>query len=144
MSAPVKTWCLGAVVAINALLAPSLVYTWLHIYREYSYPIDFFLPINRTSTRAAFTLCVAAVTMPLSCVLYSRTARDLSPPTRIASVIITIAAAFVAIAFACRRAGGTRDDNANPKATASCRRRVQLNCPTSLPRRQRGQELVGI
>ena len=48
MSASLKP----GVSAVNALLAHSLVYSWLFIYREFSYPIDFFMPISRTMTRA--------------------------------------------------------------------------------------------
>jgi hypothetical protein len=100
MSAVSKAWCLGAVVAINGLLAPSLAYTWLFIHQEYSYPIDFFLPVQRTETRATLSLCVAAITVPLAFVIYARTARDLPASGRIASLVITSVAAFVAIAFA--------------------------------------------
>jgi hypothetical protein len=100
MSATSKAWCLGAAVAINGLLGPSLAYTWLSIYRQYSYPIDFFLPIERTEARATVSLCVAAVTVPLTFLIYARTARDLPSPGRIATLVITGATAFVAIAFA--------------------------------------------
>lgn len=100
MSASLKTWCLGGLVAVNALLAHSLVYSWLFIYREFSYPIDFFMPINRTMTRATIALCVAAVSVPLATVLYARTARELSSVSRIATIVVTFVAAGVAIAFA--------------------------------------------
>jgi hypothetical protein len=99
MSATSKSWCLGALVAINGLLTSSLVYTWLWIYREYSYPIDFFLPITRTETRASVTLCTAAVTIPLTFAIYTRTVRDLPSPGRIATLVITGATACVSIAF---------------------------------------------
>jgi len=100
MEASLKIWCLGALVAINALLAHSLVYSWLFIYREFSYPIDFFVPINRTMTRATISLCVAVVTIPLAGILYARTARELSPVVRIATIVITITAAALSLAFA--------------------------------------------
>jgi hypothetical protein len=100
MSAACKSWCLGAVVAINGLLAPSLAYTWLSIYRQYSYPIDFFLPIERTEARATLSLCVVAITVPLAFVIYARTAHDLPSPMRIATLVITSGAAVVAVAFA--------------------------------------------
>ena len=99
MSAASKSWCLGAVVAINGLLAPSLAYTWLSIYRQYSYPVDFFLPLERTEERATLSLCVAAITVPLAFVIYARSARDLPSPIRIATLVITGGAAVVAIAF---------------------------------------------
>ncbi len=103
MSASLKTWCLGALVAVNALLAHSLVYSWLFIYREFSYPIDFFMPINRTMTRATITLCVAAVSVPLASILYARIARELSPVSRIATIVVTAVATAVSIAFAAWR-----------------------------------------
>jgi hypothetical protein len=103
MSASLKTWCLGALVAVNALLAHSLVYSWLFIYRESSYPIDFFMPINRTMTRATITLCVAAVSVPLASILYVRTAQELSSVSRIATIVVTSVAAAVSIAFAAWR-----------------------------------------
>jgi hypothetical protein len=103
MSASLKTWCLGALVAVNGLLAYSLVYSWLFIYREFSYPLDFFLPVNRTMTRATITLCVAAVSVPLASILYARTARELSSISRIATVVVTVVAAAVSIAFAAWR-----------------------------------------
>ena len=89
MSTSVKTWCLGALVAVNALLAHSLVYSWVFIYREFSYPVDFFMPVNRTMTRARITLCVAAVSVPLAGLLYARTAPELPPFSRIATIAIT-------------------------------------------------------
>jgi hypothetical protein len=100
MSVAAKAWCLGVVVAINSFLAPSLAYTWLSIYREHSYPIDFFMPIEKLETRGALNLCVAAVTVPLAFLIYARTARELPSPVRIASLVGAGAAAFVAIAFA--------------------------------------------
>lgn len=100
MSVSLKSWCLGALVAVNALLAHSLVYSWLFIHQEFSHPIDFFVPINRTMTRATIALCVAAVTVPISSVLYARTARELSPVSRIATIVVTALAAGVSIAFA--------------------------------------------
>jgi hypothetical protein len=100
MSASLKTWCLGALVAVNALLAHSLVYSWLFIYREFSYPIDFFMPINRTMTRATISLCVAAVSVPLAGILYARTARELPPTGRIVTLVVIVVAAGVSIAFA--------------------------------------------
>ena len=100
MSASLKIWCLGALVAVNALVAHSLVYSWLFIYREFSYPIDFFLPLNRTATRATISLCVAAATIPLAGILYARTARELPSIVRIATIVITVAAAALALAFA--------------------------------------------
>jgi len=100
MSVSLKTWCLGALAAVNALLVYSLAYTWLEIYREFSYPIDFFLPINRTLTRATVGLCVAAATVPLAGILYARTARDLPAFTRIATLVTTLAAAAVSVSFA--------------------------------------------
>ena len=100
MTATFKSLCLGVVVAINGLLLPSLIYTWLSIYREYSYPIDFFLPLQRTETRATISLCVAALSVPLAFVIYWRVARDLPSSGRIASLVITCAAAGVAGAFA--------------------------------------------
>lgn len=100
MSASLKTWCLGALVAVNALLAHSLVYSWLFIYREFSCPIDFFMPINRTMARATITLCVAAVSVPLAGILYARTAPELPTITRIATIAVTVAAAAVSVAFA--------------------------------------------
>ena len=100
MSAASKSWFLGAVVAINGLLVPSLVFTWLSIYRQYSYPIDFFMPVARTETRATLSLCVAAVSVPLAFVIYTRAARDLPSIGRITSLAITSIAACVAISFA--------------------------------------------
>lgn len=87
-------------MAVNALLAHSLVCSWLFIYREFSYPIDFFMPINRTVARATITLCVAAVSVPLAGVLYARTAPELPMITRIATIAVTVAAAAVSVAFA--------------------------------------------
>src|ERR1041385_6278293 len=103
MSTSLKTWCLGALVAVNALLAHSLVYSWLFIYREFSYPIDFFMPINRTMTRATITLCVAAASVPLESILYAHTARESSSVCRIATILVTAVAATVSIAFAAWR-----------------------------------------
>ena len=100
MAVSLKIWCLGALVAVNALLAHSLVYSWLFIYREFSYPIDFLVPINRTTTRATISLCVAAVTIPLAGILYARTARELPSVVRIATIVITIATAALSLAFA--------------------------------------------
>lgn len=100
MSAAFKSWCLGAVVAINGLLVLSLVFTWLSIYQQYSYPIDFFTPIARTETRAKLILCVAAVSVPLSFLIYIRTGRDLPSVGRITSLTITSLAACVAVSFA--------------------------------------------
>src|SRR5258708_3813391 len=100
MSASLKTWCLGALVAVNALLVLSLLYSWIYIAREFYYPIDFFVPINRTMTRATIPLCVAAVSVPLAGVLYVRTARELSSIPRIAPIVITVTAAAVSVAFA--------------------------------------------
>ncbi len=87
-------------MAINALLAHSLVYSWLFVYREFSYPIDFFFPINRTMTRQTVTLCVAALSVPLATILYARTARELCSVSRIATIVITVTAAALSIAFA--------------------------------------------
>ena len=103
MSASLKTWCLGALVAVNALLAYSLVCSWLFIYREFSYPIDFVMPVNRTMTRATITLWVAAVSVPLASILYARTAREMSSVSRIATIVVTAVAAAVSIAFAAWR-----------------------------------------
>lgn len=99
MTVASKAWCLGAVVAVNGLLAPSLAFTWLSIYQQHSYPIDFLLPIERTEARATLSLCVAAISVPLAFAIYARTARDLPSLGRIATLVITCAAAFVAIAF---------------------------------------------
>ena len=99
MSTTSKVWCLGAVVAINGLLAQSLACTWLSIYQQYSYPIDFFLPVERTEARATLNLCVAAITLPLTFLLYTRAERKLPLTVRIATLVITCGATFVAIAF---------------------------------------------
>ena len=100
MTAVSKSWFLGAGVAINGLLGPALVFTWVQIYQEYSYPIDFFMPIARMETRATLSLCVAAVSVPLGFLLYVRSARDLHSLGRIVSLTITSIAACVAISFA--------------------------------------------
>jgi hypothetical protein len=100
MSAQTKAWCLGLLVSINAMLVPSLLYSWQEIYTEFSYPIDFFLPVDRTLMRAKIILCVAAVSIPLTCFLYMRSERELSRALRILTMIVTLAAALVSIAFA--------------------------------------------
>ena len=100
MSTVSKSWCLGALVAVNGLLVPSLIFTWLSIYRQYSYPLDFFMPVARTETRATLGLCVAAVSIPLAAAIYTRTARELSSANRIVSLVIIGGAACVSVAFA--------------------------------------------
>src|SRR6185503_18753241 len=99
MSSSSKIWCLGAVVAANGLLVPSLVYSWLYIYRQYSYPIDFFLPLSQTEMRVRLCLIVAAITVPLTVVLYRGVARDLPRFIRVATLVISCSTAIVAIAF---------------------------------------------
>ena len=100
MPALFKAWCLGAIVAINGMLAPSLVFTWLSIYSQYSYPIDFFLPLERTEDRAILSLCVAAITVPLALVFYVKNGREMPLACRIPTLLITVATAFIALAFA--------------------------------------------
>jgi hypothetical protein len=99
MSASSKIWCLGVVVSINAMLTPSLAYTWLSIYWQYSYPIDFFLPIERTQMRAILSLCVAAISVPIALVIYARNAHELPILIRITTLVVTCVTAFTAIAF---------------------------------------------
>jgi hypothetical protein len=100
MSAISKAWGLGALVAVNGMLASSLVYTWLSIYRQYSYPLDFFLPLQRTEARATISLCVAAITVPLALAFYVKADREMPLACRIPTLLITVATAFVALAFA--------------------------------------------
>jgi hypothetical protein len=82
------------------MLAPSLLFTWFSIYRQYSYPIDFFLPIQRTEARATLSLCVAAFTVPLALAIYVKAGREIPLACRIPTLLITVATAFVALAFA--------------------------------------------
>jgi hypothetical protein len=100
MTAASKAWCLGILAAVNGLCVPSLTYTWLSIYRQYSYPIDFFLPIARTSTRASLILAVLAATVPVSLFVYYRSAQDLPSFIRIISLVITCCAACMGLSFA--------------------------------------------
>ncbi len=99
MTLPFKACCLGVVVAVNGLLASSLAYTWFFIYREHTYPIDFFMPLERADSRATVTLCMAAVSVPLAFVMYARIWRELRPAGRLATLIVSGAAAGVAVAF---------------------------------------------
>lgn len=99
MTATFKAWCLGGLVAINGLLAVSLALTWLSIYEQFSHPIDFSLPVQRAQMHATLILYVAAVSVPLAFAIHRRTERDLPPSARVASLLISSVAAFVAIAF---------------------------------------------
>jgi len=103
MTATLKTWLLGAAVAVNALLTFSLVWTWRFIYQEFSYPIDFFLPLKRTSARATLMLLVSAFTVPLALLIYVRVCRELPRFLRVISLVPICSAAFTAVAFAAWR-----------------------------------------
>jgi membrane-associated PAP2 superfamily phosphatase len=100
MSAFFKLWRLRTVVAINGLFVPLLAYSWLSIYEECSYPIDYPYALERLLAHLTRLLVAAAMTILLTVVIYPRTIRDLSRGERIATLVITGGAAFVAITIA--------------------------------------------
>jgi hypothetical protein len=99
MSAPSKAWLVGVVVILDGVLAPWLVFTWLFIYQQHSYPIDYFSPLQIAYARATNLLISLAVTLPVTFFLYHRSARDLPPLIRVISLVIAGSATAIAIAF---------------------------------------------
>ena len=99
MPSALKIWILGGVVVINAMLTFSLAWSWQFVYRQYSYPIDFFLPLNATRDRIVLMLGVATVSVPLALLMYRRAGRELPIIARIWSLLTACTAASIAVSY---------------------------------------------
>ena len=99
MRSALKTWILGGLVAVNVMLTVSLTWSWRFVYIEYSYPIDFFLPLHNTSLRITVALLVCALSVPLSLNVCKRAGPELPSVARVVTLVSSFAAASVALAF---------------------------------------------
>jgi hypothetical protein len=99
MTATAKGWWLGLAVALDASFALWLVLTWLFIFQQYSYPIDYPAPIIEAQARAKSLLFALTVLLPMTFVTYQKSARELPASLRVLSLVISGSSMAVAIAF---------------------------------------------
>jgi hypothetical protein len=99
MSTALKIWILGGLVAVNAMLTVSLAWSWRYMYVQYSYPIDFFLPLDHTSRRITLVLFVCTFSVPLSFITCRSAGPELPSVARVLTLVTSGAAASVALAF---------------------------------------------